>query len=101
MTDKNLAPMLIFGAPHDHLYLQDITLKLPGRKPLRTAIKEHAAWKLKQVHLTIVYCTCIKLCVDVDVYWEVYTGSTKSIVKWLSTKISHFTCVHELNGELM
>jgi len=30
---------------------QEITLKLPGRgsKPLRTTIKEHAPWKLKQV----------------------------------------------------
>ena len=38
------AVWFIFGS-------QELTLKLPGRgsKPLRTTIKEHAPWKLKQV----------------------------------------------------
>ena len=35
----------------DLLFVQEMNLKLPGRgsKPLRTAIKEHSPWKLKQV----------------------------------------------------
>jgi len=35
----------------DKIAKAEITLKLPGRgsKPLRTTIKEHAPWKLKQV----------------------------------------------------
>lgn len=35
----------------DLSFVQEMNLKLPGRgsKPLRTAIKEHSPWKLKQV----------------------------------------------------
>jgi len=50
---------------------QEITLKLPGRgnKPLRTTIKEHAPWKLKQIQDSANYFQLAQ-----EQYHEIHTN---------------------------